>query len=306
MPYSGQGSESGDAFISIEKGAGVKNLSIWYPNQSASAVVPYPWTILCNPDTPNGAGDNTSVINVTLVNSYQGIKIGPIWNELHYIRNVYGTPLKTGIWLSQTTDIGRIMNVHFEPKYWSASGLNGSPSENTIIDWTQSNGTGIIMGRSDWEYIYDVSLVGYQTGIQIIRYSDFGPNGVIYGLNINRSKIGIDLSDVNFIGWAITNSTINVEGDNSYCVSAGDGFNSIVQFNTCSFGGSPKNAILFSNNSIGRLSFQTALLKIGDRHQLMLQLIVNWGLYPLLGNTFKVEKLSFASRPRGFTNAQNS
>ena len=55
------------------------------------------------------------------------------------------------------------MNVHFEPKYWSASGLSESPSENTILNWLQSNGTGIIMGRSDWEYIFDVSLVGYQT-----------------------------------------------------------------------------------------------------------------------------------------------
>jgi len=293
MPYAGQGSESGEAFISLEIGSGVKNLSVWYPNQSASAVSPYPFTILCNPETAKGAGDNTSVINVTLVNSYQGIKIGPVWNELHYIRNVYGTPLKTGIWLSQTTDIGRIMNVHFEPKFWSTSGLTGSPSESTILNWLQSNGTGIIMGRSDWEYIYDVSLVGYQTGMQIIRYSDFGPNGVIYGLNIDKSKIGIDLSDVNFIGWAITNSTINVEGENSSCVITGDAFTTIVQFNSCTFGGNPKTAVQFSENSTGRLSFQNCTFENWGHISTDAAIDCETGSVSLIGNTFTEDKLHF-------------
>ncbi|NOY57434.1 MAG: hypothetical protein GXO75_00675, partial [Calditrichaeota bacterium] len=115
MPFAGSGAADGTPFLQLERGSGVKNLTIWYPDQSLSDITPYPWTIQCNPNTPNGPGDNTSVINVTLVNSYQGIRVGPAWNELHYIRNVYGAPLKTGIWLSQTTDIGRIMNVHFEP-----------------------------------------------------------------------------------------------------------------------------------------------------------------------------------------------
>ena len=303
MPYAGQGSESGEAFISLEIGSGIKNLSIWYPNQSASAVTPYPFTILCNPETAKGAGDNTSVINVTLVNSYQGIKIGPVWNELHYIRNVYGTPLKNGIWLSQTTDIGRIMNVHFEPKYWSASGLTGSPSENTILNWLQNNGTGIIMGRSDWEYIYDVSLVGYQTGMQIIKYSDMGPNGVIYGLNIDRSKIGINLSDVNFIGWAITNSTINVEGENSSCIITGDAFTTIVQFNTCTFGGSPKTAIQFSDNSTGRLSFQNCTFKNWGYTSTDAAIDCEMGSISLIGNTFTEDKLHFRFG-ESVTNAQ--
>ncbi len=291
MPYSGQGSENGEAFIRLERGAGVKNLSIWYPNQSAAAVTPYPWTIQCSPNTPLGPGSNPSVVNVTLVNPYQAIKIGPLQNELHYVRNVYGTPLKTGIWLSQTTDIGRIMNVHFEPKYWSASGLSNSSSENTIVTWLQNNATGIVMGRSDWEYIYDVSLVGYQIGIQIIRYSDFGPNGVIYGLNIDKGKVGIELSDVNGIGFAITNSNINVEGENSACVVTGDAYNSIVQFNTCSFGGTPKTAIQFSPNSVGRLSFQNCTFENWGYTSTDAAIDCNMGSVSLIGNDFQQDKV---------------
>lgn len=292
MPYANKGTENAPAFISIDGGSGIKNLSIWYPEQSAPFVSSYPWTILCHPDEATGAFDNASVINVTLVNSYNGIKVGPVPNELHYIRNVYGTPLNEGIWLSQTTDIGRIMNVHFEPKYWSTSGLNNSPSEVSILSWLQNNvTTGIVMGRSDWEYIYEVSLIGYQTGVKIFKYSDHGPNGVIYGLTIEKSKIGIDLLDVSPIGWAITNSSIKVEGDNSVCVQASNAFNSLIQFNTCVFGGNPLNNIKFLSSSTGRMSFQNCTFE-------------NWaqtGNYPaidcvrgsvsLIGNTFNLDKL---------------
>ena len=208
MPYANKGNEAGDPFIIVNIGSGIKDLSIWYPEQTAPSPSAYPWTVHCHENAATGV-DNTSVVNVTLVNSYKGIKIGPEPNELHYIRNVYGTPLNQGIWLSQTTDIGRIMNVHFEPKYWSESGLTGAPSEANILAWLQNNPTiGLVMGRSDWEYIYDVSLTGYQTGVQIIKYTDQGPNGVMYGVQIEKSKIGIDFQNTNPYGWAITNSTI--------------------------------------------------------------------------------------------------
>ena len=292
MPYAGKGSENGTPFIKVQRGAGIKNLSIWYPEQSAASVSSYPWTIHCHPDGPAGAGDNTSVINVTLVNSYNGIKIGPNGNELHYIRNVYGTPLKQGIWLSQTTDIGRIMNVRFSPKYWSESGLANSPSENTILSWLQNNATtGLVMGRSDWEYIYDISLVGYQTGVQIIKYSDHGPNGVIYGLNIEKSNIGIDLIDLNGIGWAISNSTIKVEGENSACVRAHDNFVSVVQFNTCTFGGDPESAIKFSNKSKVRLSFQNCTFENWGQNGDFPAIDCQKGSLSLMGNTFNLDKL---------------
>lgn len=292
MPYEGKGSDAGDPFISIHRGAGIKNLSIWYPEQTSSTVYPYPWTIHCHPDGTAGAGDNTSVINVSLVNAYNGIKIGPNWNELHYIRNVYGTPLNQGIWLSQTTDIGRIMNVHFEPKYWSGSGLSDAPSQDAILAYLQnSTSKGIIMGRSDWEYIYDVSLVGYQTGMEIIKYTDSGPNGVVYGLRIEKSKIGIDLVNLNPIGWAISNATIEVEGENSVCIRAGSSFNSVVQFNTCSFGGDPETAVLFSDYSTGRLSFQNCTFENWGQSGDGPAIDCTKGSLSLLGNTFNLDKL---------------
>ncbi|MBC8185871.1 T9SS type A sorting domain-containing protein [candidate division KSB1 bacterium] len=291
MPYDGHGDASGEPFIKLERGSGIKNMTIWYPNQTLPNISPYPWTIQCNPNTAAGAGDNTSIINVSLINSYQAIKVGPEWNELHYIRNVYGTPLKTGIWLSQTTDIGRIMNVHFEPKYWSQSGFENSPDESEVLYYLQNNAEGIVMGRSDWEYIFNVSLMGYKVGLRIFKYSDMGPNGVIYGLVTEKGQIGIKLDDVNSIGFAITGSTIKVSsGEQPTCVQASRTFDSIVQFNSCSFGGQPKTAILFEENSTGRLSFQNCRFEDWGYHQGKAAIESEAGSVAILGCEFKQAK----------------
>ena len=291
MPYAGKGSEEGEPFIKVNRGSGVRDLSIWYPEQSAASVSPYPWTIHCHPDGPEGRGDNTSVINVTLVNAYKGIKIGPNNNELHYIRNVYGTPLNRGIWLSQTTDIGRLMNVHFRPEHWSASGLPGAPTREAILEVIQNTSSiCIVMGRSDWEYIYDVTLVGFHTGVKIYKYSDHGPNGVIYGMQIDKSRIGIDLSDVSVIGWAITDTDIRVEGEGSACVLGGDDFSSIVQFNTCRFGGDPESAVKFTANSTGRLSFQNCTFEQWGHVEDDPAIDCPGGSLSLLGNSFLMDK----------------
>ncbi|HFE51903.1 MAG TPA: hypothetical protein ENK07_00540, partial [Bacteroidetes bacterium] len=252
------GEPEGTPFLRLERGSGIRNLNIWYPNQSVPAVTPYPWTILCNPATPSGTGDNTTIWNVTLVNPYQGIKIGPEWNELHYLRNVYGTPLRTGIWLSYTTDIGRIMNVHFEPRYWSESGLPGAPDAASILDWTQQHGDGIEMARSDWEYVADVSLVGYHVGMRIFRYSNQGsPNGVAYRLTVRDAQTALQVDDLNGIGFIFTQCTFDVAsgGDNA-CVRLGPEFDSVLQFNTCTFGGEPSSAVISDPQASGRISFQ--------------------------------------------------
>jgi len=258
MPVGGAGEPDGTPFLRLERGSGIRNLSIWYPNQSVPNVIPYPWTILCNPPTPSGKGDNTTIWNVTLVNPYQAIKIGPEWNELHYLRNVYGTPLRTGIWLSFTTDIGRIMNVHFGPRYWSESGLPGAPGETDILAWTREHGEGILMARSDWEYLADVSLVGYGVGLRIFRYPDQGaPNGVAYQLKVLGGRVGLQVDDLNGIGFIFTACTFEVApGEGNACVRVGPEFDSVLQFNTCHFGGEPTSAVVADPQSTGRLSFQ--------------------------------------------------
>ena len=104
--YTDAGNADAPPFISVDTSAGVKNLAIWYPEQNARRPIPYPFTL-----AQLGQLDNATFENLTLVNPYQGIRIGPGPNELHYLHNIYGTPLKVGISYDSTTDIGRLEEI---------------------------------------------------------------------------------------------------------------------------------------------------------------------------------------------------
>jgi hypothetical protein len=54
------------------------------------------------------ANDNLTIEACSFVNSWKAICIGPDGNELHTLRDVRITALKTGISIDSTTDIGRM------------------------------------------------------------------------------------------------------------------------------------------------------------------------------------------------------
>jgi hypothetical protein len=162
MPYAGRGQNEGAPFISMYRGTGVRNLSIWYPEQDAANPVAYPWTM---DDDLEHTGNNFTIHQVTLVNPYQAIRLGPKFNELFTLRQVYGTPLKTGFQFDSISDIGRILNVRFGPRYWQESGLGKEPDAAALSRYLFANGTALEMRRSEWQYIYDVEVQGYARGL---------------------------------------------------------------------------------------------------------------------------------------------
>jgi hypothetical protein len=163
--------------------AGFKDLSIWYPGQTPDNIVPYPFCLI------QAGGDNATFENLTLVNPYQGIRIGPGGNELHDIHNVYGTPLKVGVQYDSTTDIGRLENIHFSPAYWSASQLPGAPEPGGAHErWLLENGTGLHMLRSDWEYVAYITVEGYNRGFFVSEGVRGAANAQFYSLIIRNCR----------------------------------------------------------------------------------------------------------------------
>src|SRR5207302_618713 len=43
MPTAGRGKPEDPPFITTEYGTGIRNLSIWYPEQETNQITPYPW-----------------------------------------------------------------------------------------------------------------------------------------------------------------------------------------------------------------------------------------------------------------------
>lgn len=184
------GKEDGAPLINLEDNSCIKGITIFYPKQDAANIKPYPWTI-------QGRGTNCSVIDVTLANPYKGIDFGTYWNELHYIRNVYGQPLKIGIYIDKCTDIGRVENVHFNPNAWSRSGhpnAPAGPSYDALLKYLNTNLVGFKIARTDWEYISNCFVIFPKIGFHFTS-GEMGPGNALItqsGGDICETAVQVD------------------------------------------------------------------------------------------------------------------
>lgn len=249
--YADKGNETGTSLIQMEQCSGLTNLSIWYPEQESENPAAYPWTI------EQIGGDSITVENVTLVNSYNGIKIGPNGNELHYLTNLYGTALHTGIYVDMTTDIGRIQNIKLSPDYWADSGLKGSPDNKKLSQYMTTHAEGIIMGRSDWEYMSDVSISGFLTGMRVTKSAKTGEtaNAQLYKIKIDNCNTALKLEGVNAYGLLVSDSVLNANtGKEPKAIYATSGFNTVAQFNSVKIGGESTNNVVTQGSGV--MSFE--------------------------------------------------
>ena len=108
---------------------------------------------------------------------------------MHYIRNIYGCPLKIGIFIDKCTDIGRIENVHFNPNVYTrlthpnaATGEKGA----ALVKFMHENLVGFMFGRTDWEYVNNCFVIFPKIGF---HFMDAGGGGG----NVMLSQSGADI-----------------------------------------------------------------------------------------------------------------
>jgi len=188
----GKGDENGTPFITLQQSSCLEGVTIFYPEQDASDIQPYPWTI-------RGRGMCCSVLDVSLVNPYRGIDFGTESNELHLIRNVFGCPLREGIYINRTTDIGRVENVHFNPHSWARADYPNKPVEgkwDAFIKYLNENLIGFRIGQTDWEYIVNCFVIFPKIGFHFIHTDNGDPNVVLTqcGSDIGSTAVQVDAS----------------------------------------------------------------------------------------------------------------
>ena len=248
----GRGDPDGPPAIAMERGTGLREVTIWYPDQNPVRPVAYPWTIA---NAPSNVGDNYTLHHVTLVNSYLGIRFGPDWNELHTIRQVYGTPLRTGLFIDMCSDIGRVIDVHFGPQWWETSGLPGAPQSEAdkaaLRDALLSGAVGLEMGRSDWEYLFGLHVQGYCVGAAIHPSRHGATNAVMYACEFSNCRTALRLDGLNDIGLSATGCTFTAS---DLAVHGPPSFTTVAQFNSCELGGTPRTCALVEGPGV--LSFQ--------------------------------------------------
>lgn len=224
LAVEGAGSEVGAPFISLSSNSALKGLTIFYPNQKPEKIQAYPWCV-------QGAGDNASVVDCLLVNPYQGVDFGTHPCGRHYVRGLYGQPLRRGIFVDQCYDIGRIENVHFWP-FWNWDEKNG------IRDWWWKNGEAFIFGRTDWEYVLNTFCFGYRVGYHFIKTANGAMNGNLLGIGADATNVAVQVDETQPYGLLITNGEfVSFAGDRPTEVVVGPSHTGSVQFQNCSFWG---------------------------------------------------------------------
>lgn len=198
-----KGTEDGPPFIMLHQSSGVRGVTIFYPDQVVTDIRPYPWCI-------QGQGMHCSVRDVTLVNPYKGIDFGTHANELHLVENVFGQPLRLGIFIDRTTDIGRVQNVHFNPHAWMRADYPSAAFDPQILfDYLEQNFVGFLIGKTDWEYMRDCFCIFPKIGFHFVD-TGHGPGNVVLtqcGADICPIAVQVDASQPH-AGIAFTNAQI--------------------------------------------------------------------------------------------------
>lgn len=170
----------------------VRNLGIWYPGQTVSDVKPYSYTIRTSDSSTSGC----NVFNITLYNSYNGIKFDASSGIM--VGNIYGTVLQRGYEGGHGREYSQMYNIKFTNDIWAnaPSGvITNAPKTSADIallnTYTTENLDGVRIGENDSLSIYDVSVKHAKRPVVVGRIA--GDEWSYYG---NMSKIDGDIHEV--------------------------------------------------------------------------------------------------------------
>ena len=188
----GRGQEDAPAFIEMRSSTSIKGVTIYYPEQKVEAIQPYPWTIQirAHPGDTRSVSFDSTVENVTLINSYNGIRTGPTENGRHRLFQINGCVLRRGILVEGTGDIGRVENVQFHSHFWAHQAFAGN--WNRVFRYMQTNLEAFIFGRTDWEYVNNTFVFPAKVGYRFIESQSRSWGGACNG---QFSGIGADACD---------------------------------------------------------------------------------------------------------------
>jgi pectate lyase-like protein len=227
LAYGGRGEADGAALITLRPNGIIRNLIIHYPEQKLPDVQPYPWTIRAD-------GELCQVTDVTLTNPYQALDFGTKWNELHIVRNVFGCPLKTGMFIDQCTDIGRVENVHFNPNFWTRMALEPRYAGGDIKAYLEQNLVGFKIGKTDWEYMTNCFVIFPRIGFHFADFGHGAGNAVITQSGSDICPVAVRVDNVQaHAGVQFVNGQIMAR------VEIGADNRGPVKFTNCGFWGVP-------------------------------------------------------------------
>lgn len=242
----GRDTEDGPALFEMDSSTCVTGLTVFYPEQNVRDIRPYPWTFHLK------GGDNT-VEHVTLINSYNGIRVGPENNVRHRIRSVYGCVLRRGIYVDFCTDIGRIDNVQFHCHWWSSKQVNGDWEP--VFEYMWKNCEAFVFGRTDWEYVTNTFVFPVNVGYRFILTENGAANGQFCGVGADAAQRCVVVEAIQPMGLLITNGQfVAFAGDDPIEVVIDNTCHGSVRLVNCAFWGPAAQNVVSHSQSFVSLS----------------------------------------------------
>jgi hypothetical protein len=237
LATAGRDDEEAPPLFHLGHSSAVTNLTVWYPDQKPDDIHAYPWTFQLE-------GFDNTVENITLINSYNGIRTGPGNNVRHRIRSVYGCVLRRGIFVDFCTDIGRVENCQFHCHWWSSPETGGA--WDPVFNYMVENLEAFTFGRTDWEYVTNNFVFPAKIGWRFIETERGACNGHLTGNGADACETAVLVDAIQPMGLLITGGQfVSFTGKDPVQVRISETCNGSVRFVNCSFWGPAlHNAIL--------------------------------------------------------------
>lgn len=243
LAVGGRDKEDAPPLFELSGSGTIKGLSIYYPDQKWDDIHPYPWSIQIS------IGDDNTVQDVVLVNSYNGIRVGPQGNARHNIRNVIGCVLKRGIYVDWCVDIGRIENVHWHSAFWALPEINGN--NEGVFKYMVENLEAFVFARTDWEYVTNCFVFPAHIGYRFIESEKGSPNGQLSGCAADATHIAVQVDSIQHMGLLITNGQfVSFYGVNPAGLIVNEKVRGQVRMVNCNYWGAFENIATIKSDDV--------------------------------------------------------
>lgn len=150
--------------VEMSNSSAIEGITFFYPGQVAKNVSP-PISFGFSISTPTAVGiyDNISIKNISLLNSYKGIRINN--GGRFRIDQVQGEPIYIGFTCGANYDVCYMNGVHFWPFYTGYSPF--APSPDLLGVWKMANATAFEFFRVDQIYVTNCFAYGYNYGFHV-------------------------------------------------------------------------------------------------------------------------------------------
>lgn len=190
--------------------SGAVGLTVYYPDQSIDNVKDYQYTFYTEGRGESRTAQMLPVIrNCTMINSYRGIGIcdciadGLTYTESSHEQSILinnkGTFLKNAATIRNGSDVGTLIGLFADSKYWAQAGAGLTQANAAQIEsYTRLNGTALVLGDLEGFTFSNINIDSYETGILTEVKSEHRANfyGSFYKINVLNCDVAIQINTI--------------------------------------------------------------------------------------------------------------